>query len=82
MASSAADARAVIAVEKLLCDGAVIYSEQVGGQFFFKITVPAFTMTMGTTTASEPGEEYTGWGATLTDAINDAYQQLPAEVAA
>ena len=82
MPTSAADARIVIAVEKLLRDGVVMFSEQVGGQFFVKLSLPAVTMRLGAFNASEIGEEFSGWGPTFTEAFNDAYRQLPERLAA
>lgn len=78
MNSSAVDARVVIAVEKILDAGCVIYSEKVGDTFRVEITTPSFTIHENTSVIlKEPAETYHGQGSTFPEAFKDANRQVP-----
>ena len=62
MTSSAVDARVVIAVDKLLNDGAILFCERIGDRFMVRITL---------------NELYCGCGPTFVEAFNHAYGKVP-----
>jgi hypothetical protein len=77
LASSAADARVVVAVEKLLQAGCVLYSAKANTGFYVEITEPACVGETIGGFVTVPGNSYSGFGMSFTEAFNDAYRQLP-----
>lgn len=80
MNSSAVDARLVIATEKLLDDGAVIYSckDSESGKYLVRISLPKVLETLGVTLVELAESDcYDGSGSTFTQAFNNAYNQVP-----